>query len=343
MTIYILSAIFIFGVTALYFYLFYPQQIMPVGEKIEIETPEPEKYHNDCLHPCIRFIEEGFAGHNWWMIQSPYYERNSKIENPILYFSDDKESPRNWQICCVVRDKPETGFNSDPVIFYENQKLWIFWRESQTPLCNSINAVSATVGISTTDGKNFSEPKVYLTEMNKDTDSEQCPILIRHGDKYLFYASHYQYRPTRKALGISIWEGTSIENPDFYLKTTSKLNTIFTCDKYKQLTIAKKTYFIPKPLRHDNWHFDLFEGDNKLFMVSVAEWGDNIMLGESKDFSNFRIKRKPLVNCHFSKQKYYYKPTGFYRDGILHIYYTARSLNDVKKNELFLTQKGCKI
>lgn len=343
MTIVILSAILIVVLILLYLFFFYPQQKMPVGKKIDIVTPEPEKYHNDCLHPCIRYIEEGFAGHKWWMVQTPYYGRDNTIENPILYFSDDNEFPVNWHVAVIVRETPKTGFNSDPVIYFESGKLWIFWRESQTPLCVSKNVVSATVGFYTTDGKNFSDPKIYLIETNIDSDAQQCPILIKHKGVYKFYAAHYQYRPARKSIGIAIWEGTSLDQPDFYHKTTSRINKIFTCDKFKQLKLGAKTYFLPKPLLHDNWHFDLFEYQNKLYLLSVAEWGDNIMLGESIDLVRFSIRQKPLVNTHFSGQKYMYKPTGFYRNGQLYLYYTARSKSDAKKNDLFFTRMVFKI
>ena len=52
-----------------YFWRFYPQQQMPIGISLGMVTPEPEKYHNDCLRPCVR--EFGLA--NYVMVQSPYY------------------------------------------------------------------------------------------------------------------------------------------------------------------------------------------------------------------------------------------------------------------------------
>ena len=166
----------------IYSCLFYPKQYLPVGENVEIQTPEPQKYMNDCLHPCVRYIPEGFMGYHWWMVQSPFYARNRKIENPILYYSKDKTFPRNWECMGVIRDTPLTGFNSDPTLFYENNKLWIFWREFNTPVCAERGVLKATVGISTTDGIHFSPLQVYLTDNNPDKDTEQCPTLIKRRD-----------------------------------------------------------------------------------------------------------------------------------------------------------------
>lgn len=320
-------------------YFFYPIQLMPIGRIINIQTPNYEKYKDDCLHPCIRFIPNGFLGYHWWMVQSPYYGRNSAVENPILYYSEDIEDPTNWIQLCVVKETPPKGYNSDPNIYYEDDKLWIFWRECFTPLCDSLNVLMATVGVSTIDGINFTEPKVYLTHSEPNQDTEQSPILIKKDSLYYFYAVHYQYKPERKNLGIAIWKGTSLDSPDFHLEATTLVPALYTCDKYKQLKLGGKYIFIPKPLKHDIWHFDLIEHNNKLYMLSVAEWGDNIMLGVSADYRNFKPYLKPLVNAHVSQQFYFYKPTGYFKNNTLGVYYTARGKVDKQKNELYFTKK----
>lgn len=337
MLIFLIVFLFSFGIV--FFYRFYPQQSMPIGEKIFIETPDFNKYHNDCLHPTIRFIPEGFCGYNWWMVQSPYYKRDSSTENPILYFSNDVNSPKNWQPLAIVRDTPLKGYNSDPYIFYENKKMWVFWRECYTPLCDRLGVSMATVGVYTIDGKNFNEPKVFLTNKDVNFDLQQCPILIKKGSKYIFYAVNYQYKPIRKNIGISIWEGSSLEEPDFQFIQSTKLPKVYTCDKWKQLRLKNYLLFIPKMLKHDVWHFDLVEYNNKLLMLSVSEWGDNIMLGVSDDFYNFNITTQPLINAHYSNQKYFYKPTGFIEEDYLCLYYTARSETDKNCNSLFLSKK----
>ncbi|MDD4992424.1 MAG: hypothetical protein PHR83_09355 [Paludibacter sp.] len=324
----------------IYFYLFYPQQLLPPGKSVEIQTPEPQKYMNDCLHPCVRFIPEGFMGYKWWMVQSPYYARNNKLENPILYFSKDEEFPSNWECIGVVYDTPQTGYNSDPTLFCENNKLWIFWRECGTPVCNELGVLRATVGFSTNDCKHFSPLQVYLTDKNPDKDTEQCPVLIKRDDKYLFYATHYQYKPVRKNIGLAIWEGTSLENPDFKLKGMPTFKSVYTCDAWKQLITKKQYWFIPMPLKYDLWHFDLFEYNNRLYMFSSSEWGDNIMLSVSDDYENFKTYRKPLINTHYTESierhwKYYYKPTGYIADDVLNLYYTGTGEREPNRNILY--------
>jgi hypothetical protein len=336
----LLIVIFLLFFIIVYFYLYYPQQLMPPGKHIIITTPEYDKYKNDCLHPCIRYIPDGFLGYKWWMVQSPYYERNSKIENPILYFSNDLDSPQNWECVGVVRDTPLKGYNSDPNLFYEDNKLWVFWRECKTSLCDELNVAKVTVGCYTSDGVTYSPVQVYLTQESEYEDKEQCPILIKKGNKYFFYAVHYQYKPIRRSLGIVIWEGNSLERPDFIFKQNCKIKPVFTCDKWKQLKIAGHLFFFPKPLKHNIWHFDLFVFNDKLYMFSVDEWGDNIMMSVSSDSVNFKYNRIPLINSHYTEKfidsrQYYYKPTGLLMKNNIILYYTSSFSSTVNSNCLF--------
>jgi len=330
-----------------YFYLYYPKQTMPLGTPVEITTPEQDKYRNDCLHPCVRYIPSGFAGYNWWMVQTPFYGRDNKLENPVLYFSKDKTFPLKWECMGIIRDTPLTGFNSDPTLYFEDNKLWIFWRECSSPLCNKLNVLRATVGFSTTDGMHYSPLQVYLTDNHPDKDTEQCPILIKKKDKYLFYAVHYRYTPVRKNIGIAIWEGTSLEQPDFRLKETPQFKPVYTCDAWKQLITKNHYWFIPIPLKYDLWHFDLFEYKNKLYMFSSSEWGKNILLSVSDDFVTFKTFQKPLINTFYTESierhwKYYYKPTGYIKDDMLYLYFTASGEKDVNSNKLYFTKAKLK-
>jgi hypothetical protein len=331
------------AVVAFMIYLFYPRQLFPLGIKIDIQTPNYEKYHNDCLHPCIRYISEGFNGAKWWMVQSPYYNRDNKLENPILYYSTDTGAPIHWQYSCVVRDTPSFGYNSDPCIFYDEGKLWVFWRECDTPLCLENGASKATVGCYTTDGVRFSEVLIYLVHKGDDDDTEQCPILIKRNNRYYFYSVHYQYKPDRKFLELLVWEGSSLLVPDFERNDKCKITSVYSCDKWKQIRIDQRLYFIPKPLKHDLWHFDLIEFEDKLLIITVSEWGDSVMIGLSTDFINFRLKKTPLINTHCLEsvsgfRQYLYKPTGYVKDNKLHLFYTVTSKNQVNQNELWYSE-----
>ena len=55
--------------------------VMPKGVPCNVEDPTIETTHGDVVHPCVRYIEEGFEGHQWWMVYTPYYAGNDKLEN----------------------------------------------------------------------------------------------------------------------------------------------------------------------------------------------------------------------------------------------------------------------
>ena len=326
---------------------FYPRQLLPVGTRIDLRTPQPEKYLNDVLHPCVRKGEGGAFKDKYIMVQSPLYGGDESMENPILYVSDSLE---DWGDGVVVRDTPSEGYNSDPLVFPEGDKLWVFWREFNTPACFDAGTNIATFGCCTKDGRHFSSPKLYLANIyESDTrwgkpfpvaDIAQCPILMKHNGEYYFYGVCMDYK-TYVCKGLSIWKGSSLEEPDFKLQQVVPFHSVLSVGKFKQLKIRGKLYFIPKPVSQSLWHFDLFEHDGCLYMIfGVAKGKGNILLSCSKDWMHFKTRIAPLINNNHSEntlhyRQYYYKSTGFVENGQLHLFYTANSPVDRKRNVLF--------
>lgn len=322
--------------------LFYPkQQANPDAiQPIVVTTPEKEKYHNDVLHPCIRCMQDG----RYVMVQSPWYNSQDGIENPILYISDN---PMRWENGIIVVDTPETGYNSDPNVYVEGDRIYVFWREFDTPLCKQLQVICAVVGVWTDDeGESFSQKQVYMTRNCKGLSIEICPILMKKGDTYRFYATWYQTKEEdRRNLGIAIWEGTSLENPDFQLTKKVSFKTKYICDKYKKLKLFGHIFFIPVPHKFDLWHFDLMEHNNKLYMIMSEEMGDVIMMAKSDDWEHFSLIRKPLINAHYMENhvgylQRYYKPTAYVQDsGELHIFYTTNPSSRNQAHKLYMINK----
>jgi hypothetical protein len=310
---------------------------MPMGVPVEVSTIEPDKYHNDCLHPCIRYCE---TTGKYYMAQSPYYGWNKSIENPMYYERNDFMT---WHNGSLIADTPDKGFNTDPCIYVDQSgNVTYIWRECKTKLSCSDNSKRSVVGGQISQGKLIGK-KIFAISTWNEGDTIQCPILVEHNGFYYIYAAWYQYEPVRKNLGIAIWKGTSLEDPDFEIEETIPLKSVFTTDKLAQINIFNQIFFFPKPQRHDMWHFDLFEYAGKLYMVSVAEKGDNIMLSVSDDWKHFKTLRKPLVNNHYSEnycgyRQYYYKPTAFLKGETLHLFYTANAKADNKSNQLHHTE-----
>ena len=294
-------------------------------------------YMNDCLHPCIRCFEDSFLGYKYWMVQSPYYAKNNRIENPILYKSNDK---MHWENGLEIAPTPSSGYFSDPCIFRDDTLLYVFWRECMTPLCLQNNATRITVGVATEDGITFSEKKIYLTETEIDVDREQCPILIKQKNDYWFYCAWYGYMPKRMSKGIARWKGTSLTEPDFALVDTTEVDMPILRDKWISTKVCGKRIFLPKLVKYDLWHFDLYDKNDTLFMVSCSEGSDNIMQYYSIDGKHWVVNNKPLINNHalenvIGYRQVYYKPTAFVENDTTHLFFTSQDRSDNKRNILW--------
>lgn len=341
-SIVILVCVFLLMLLALavYAYLYYPKQVMPIGAPLSVATPDTDKYHNDCLHPCIRY--DATSG-KYYMAQSPYYGRDSRIENPMFYSSDLYQ---DWCDGVVITDTPEHGYNSDPnICLCENGELMFLWRECFTPLCDSLGCAYITVGGKPVDGK-ITDKRVLCACSSPDYDTEQAPVMIEHDGIRYIYATWYQYEPERKNKGIAIWRENANNAKgsicEYQFIDTLPFDSCYTVGKFAQAKLFGRLYFLPKPRYYDLWHFDLFEYDKKLWMVSVNSEGDNVMLSVADDWVHFKTYRKPLVNNHYTEnycgyRQYYYKPTAFVKDDILHVFYSANAKEDPKSNQLFHT------
>ena len=312
--------------------------------RVVVHTPKTEvDYHNDCLHPCIR----KWGTNKYIMVQSPWYDFNDSIENPLLYISSDAHQ---WKRGVEISKTPEMGYNSDPNVFVEDGTIYVLWREYGTPKCGELNCVTALFYRYSVDGgRNFSDTYMLLKTMVFDDDYDvedfsvetlMCPILIKHNDKYIIYATWYQFEPAKKNLGIAIWEGTSLLRPNFELKHLVPIKPIWTVDKWHQLPIGGHLFFCPVPHKYDLWHFDLFEYNDKLYMLSCEDKADNIMLGVSDDYIHFKTCRSPLLNAHYMENRVhyrqkYYKPTAYIEGDILHLFYTSNAQNDYRQNVLW--------
>ena len=337
---YVIGCCLLMVAVLLYGWRFYPRQVISPSEVqlVNVRTPNAEIYHHDCLHPCVRSVESTNIDYAYWMVQSPYYQWDSKVENPILYRANIIDSiGLNGTI---VADTPDKGFNSDPCLFIEDSVVYVFWREFGTPLCRDNGCSPITVGVNTQDGIHFSSKQLFLKNVWKDGDTEQSPILLKRDSLYYFYSVWYEYAPERKNRGIAIWTGTSLSNPDFVLSDTIPLDAVWTCDKKAEIRIAGHRFYLPWPKKYDMWHFDLLEYDGLLWMVSSAEKDDNIMISVSEDWKHFRTLRTPLINNHYMQnyvgyRQYYYKPSAIVENDTLYLFWTTNAQEDFGQNILF--------
>jgi hypothetical protein len=341
----------------LYFFHHQPSiGLMPKGVPCQVEDPEADITHGDVVHPCVRYIEEGFEGHQWWMVYTPFYGGDDHMENPRLCYadSDNNTPPTKWKHYCIVKGQPQTGYNSDPTLLYHKGELYVFWRECHTETTDNIGCNYATFGCVVRNRVPKPLPKALLPnvigEVKRSHDREISPTFWVVGNKLKAFALHQKFDPDfvsclptklarilyRYSLfflsdalglynkiqnrGVAIWEGESF-NSQFQYSETVKIKNV------------SRLY--------QPWHMDLFqkEEDEKTLyaIVQTSEYFADICLASCDDNRHFRLFRKPLLTSRTIGMSGLYKSTALIVGDDLHLYYTALDNQDPKLNKLFVT------
>lgn len=299
--------------------------VMQLGYQLIAPTPQPEIYFDDLIHPCVRYIEKGFAGHKWWMIATPYRGYDVSIENPILFYGvneSDTEPPIKWIPTAVVEDTPKNGgYNSDPCLFFDDDNgLWIFWRANFTKELQNNKCARATLGVYTKDGYNFYNRKIFAKETLSNEDREMCPIVVQFDDKILMYACHHQFTPDRIPIGLTIWEigDNNLKDSVFNIKSEVK-------------PFYKKGF--------DFWHFDVFKYKEEYYCVATPEKADEVLLGRSVDGVNFYFWDTPLISTIGTGRSYFYKPSAMVFNGVFYLWTPVREIGiKPDTNRLWMSQ-----
>ena len=328
-----------------------PVGLMAPGDLCHVEDPTFEQTHGDVLHPCVRFVENGFEGHAWWMLYTPCYDTPA-LENPVLCFADGpgNKPPTDWQYYCSIVGSPETGYNSDPTLSFRDGKCFVHWREYHTPKAQGLGCCEATFGgvVENRTVKFCEVPQ--LMETAESHDREISPTFISFDGPSRAYAVHVRFRkkknqPTgiqrlvgkipaflhrlglclrKRCRGVALWDGPSLTGQFTYSKTVSFKN-------------VNRLY--------DPWHMDLFVASDKTgkrclyAVVLTSDYEGDICLAKSDDGERFRFFRKPLLTPQTVGANGIYKPTAVVADGVFHLFYTVRSSTDRRLNRLYATSE----
>lgn len=322
--------------------------VMDAGTLCTHTPYEEEINHGDVVHPCVRYIPEGYLGHKWWMVYTPYYASNDKTENPILCYGENEtaEPPTHWIVAYQVQDQPAKGYNSDPTLFYDEGKLYVMWRENLTDRCEKAGFSRATFGadvLSDGIGEVFG-PLVGTSD--DEVDVETSPAFIKEEDgTYRCLATHITFHSKaikslpapikriispilltidllgiwsqQKAHGLAQWSSNQVDGGYHWDKTVKFQN--------------QNALYRP-------WHIDFFEWNKRLYaIIQSNQCNADICLAESTDKIHFRMFRKPLMTNETCGKIGIYKPTAGEVDGLFFLYYTAQDIDNRSLNRMYLT------
>lgn len=325
------------------------KSVMPIGSLCNISKFEYDINHGDIVHPCVRYSESGFKGHNWWLIYTPYYGADATMENPILCYgiSENDNAPLEWQVYSQIIGKPSCGYNSDPTMFFDDNGLNVFWRENETLRTKADNLFRATYGCIISENKRYDIENPILCESELFVDREVSPTIIKKNGSYFTYAMHLRFKKPnlhcsnvyiekivrlflsvlaileiyneQKSYGIAFWKSDSLDSSFAYVGTSKIKN----CNK------------LYRP-----WHLDIFEYDNKQYaVIQTTQCNADICLAVSDDDNNFTMFSRPLITNKSINKLGIYKPTALVHNDMFYLYYTAQDKDNRSLNKLYCTSR----
>lgn len=306
----------------------------------------PSIENGDVVHPCVRHLEKPFRGHTWWMVYTPYFKSDAKVENPLLCYgiSNTNEIPTEWEIETEIERYHNIGYNSDPFLQFANDNLMIYWRENMTPELTIRNLNHGTFVRQYNNKGELSEKELVLFEEANYEDKEVSPAFFKKENNQFALGMHLVF------YNKSIQKFRSTFIGKFINKLTSILDLMGFYSQQESLGVAlwnkeDGQYKYIKTVKIENcnklyrpWHFDLFTHDNNVYMlIQTNQCNADICLAKMSKIGQFILYSKPLLTGKDINMTGIYKPTGGVKDGIFYLYYTAQDFDNRSLNKLFVT------
>jgi hypothetical protein len=268
------------------------------------------------------------------------------MENPILCrgISENNEPPLVWEFEMLFAKTPLTGYNSDPTMFFKEDKLYVYWRENDTPKTKKDGIYRGVYGAIFDDENITYINKPILSELEKYVDREVSPTFLFLNKEWFCYAPHIRFK-----IKNLIFENKKINTIIEKLLRILSLLEIYSVQKSYGLAIWKQSnssiFEYKKTVKFKNcnklykpWHCDFFEYENQLYiLLQTNQSNADICLGVSEDFENFTLHAKPLLTSKNISKVGIYKPTGGVYNGRLYLYYTAQDPEQRGWNRLYYT------
>lgn len=290
------------------------------GRRLRVDTASLRDidpgYGDFLIHPCVRYIPEGFAGHHWWMAVTPFPRVDDRYENPVLYYGEGEgnEPPRSWHFVGVVQPSYEKGYNADCNLFFDGQLLWILWKETGTPHTTPESGFDCVMGRSF-DGHSWGPVKKFLDNPDTSANRMTAPAVVG-GESVKCLATCYEKRvdnydqPHGKS-GLSVWmlAGKGLADGHFVWQRD-----------------------VPQhyPDWFDLWHTDYFSYKGVHYCVATTERATLMLLGRSEDGESYTFSPLPLLSKTGNLYVGMYKASAVVNDGIFYLFFPGKSLSGRK-------------
>lgn len=207
---------------------------------------------NEGLHPKVLYFKNSFNGWKYWLVFSPYKNKNEAIENPCIYVS---QNGINWDVPVGLINPLDDvqdvriEYNSDPHLVYNEttKELECWWRwvgRENHPTKKNTETIYRR---KTKDGITWTEKEFCFEWENVENSTRAVisPSVIYEDGKYKMWASHSIDEPgTVRPIGY--WESsdakswTKITDIDLGTVTPSHLDVVKWKGKYRMVVFDVK-------------------------------------------------------------------------------------------------------
>jgi len=262
-------------------------------------TSQPPRHHPTLLnlqtsegtgqacHPDVTYIRNGFGTERWryWMVCTPYAYGNLVHENPEIFASNDGihwTIPNGVKNPLIPTPKAVQDYNSDPDMFFLNEKLWLYYRETR---CTSGPPEARIFLTMSADGARWSTPTEVLVARGEEA-LLMSPAVVHDGDAFRMWTVE------KAADGFRVMRRESADGLSWDLP--------FPCSL---VGLSER----------EPWHLDVIREEDRLsaLLVSVKERLDwKLHYAYSLDEGNtWNVERFLLEPAYEFEEGYQYRPT----------------------------------
>jgi hypothetical protein len=150
---------------------------------------------NQPTHPKVLYFQDGWNGHKYWMVYTPYPNNDSFHENPCITYSDDGVTWSEDGIANPIVSVPEEhrgSWYSDPHLVHipdtNTLELWVRYCSRGTDgLSNGWEGVHR---LTSTDGINWSDKEYLYHVIDTEWASVLSPSIIYDEGKYKIWFAY---------------------------------------------------------------------------------------------------------------------------------------------------------
>jgi hypothetical protein len=248
--------------------------------------------NGETLHPSVLNLGFKWNGYQYWMGNTPMPKHDTNFENPSIWVSNNGI---DWIVPEGVNNpvvpKPVYGSNADSELFFENNILYIIYKETTHINCKCYRFLKL---VKSNDGRTWTKTKTIVIPVKNEIENVS-PSLIKIGSTYyIYYFTADSY--TKEHIPV---------NPRICRVSCNIVDEMYS--NVEKINIPVDPGFIW-------WHLHIFRYNDSYYLSALRskthDPGDQICIFKSEDGLNFIKNDIPVLNGKSGNIKVdaYYRP-----------------------------------